>query len=188
MSAFDDLEHARRTIVVQDCSEHDDTAYGAVAEPASLFVPSADYSGDEVIRRISRWCQANHPADRSQINDGFHSFGELYRERSALTAALARQAQWQEKQVGVAPGTFAWVGRDASEGFDGFRTVLYLNLPTGQVSWHFSDEDATEFLAGIYRPSGFEQTRPGNRFTYDGHDTSEKHRRVEVFARTEVTT
>lgn len=126
------------------------------------------------------------PEDRSQISDGYHTFGELYRERSALTAALARMMQrWEDDQHGDDDRArlMAWVGRDATAGMDGFRTVLYIALPTGQVSWHFSDADAVEFLGGIRILSSYELTRQGNAFVYDGHDTPTKHARVEEFAR-----
>lgn len=112
--------------------------------------------------------------DRSQLSDGYHTFAELYRERSALTAALARMAAWQEKQVGQPAGRFAGVLHDDQPGFDGFRTVLYIWLPAGQVSWHFSDADAAEFLKGV----------PPFIGSYDGHDTPTKYDRLEEFART----
>lgn len=106
--------------------------------------------------------------DRKKISDGYHTFGELYRERSALTAALGRMANDL-----IGPHS-ARIGYDAQPGFDGCRTVLYIQLPTGQVSWHFSDEDV-ELLAGI--------PRGGDVVEYDGHTTLQKYARVEHFAK-----
>src|SRR5665213_2988697 len=85
---------------------------------------------------------------RDLLSDGYHTFRELYRERSALTAALARAL----RGLGLMAGnydTLAYKDHDEQPGFDGYRTVLYLKLPTGQVSWHFSDADAAEFLADV---------------------------------------
>jgi hypothetical protein len=111
---------------------------------------------------------------RADLSDGFHTFRELYRERSALTAALARMFLSSDaNQRGR-----AWIGFDTQPGFDGYRTVLYIDLPgVGQVSWHFADDDATEFLRGF--PSSMSSAQP----PYDGHTTAEKHERVERFAR-----
>lgn len=103
--------------------------------------------------------------DLSQVSDGYHAFAELYRERSALTAALARSA--------LAGVGYAYTLQDEQPGFDGYRTVLYIDLPTGQVSWHFSDADAADFLQGI----------PDAGKPYDGHDTATKYLRVEAFAK-----
>ncbi|HZX67889.1 MAG TPA: hypothetical protein VFE70_03340, partial [Candidatus Elarobacter sp.] len=99
-----------------------------------------------------------------------HTFAELYRERSALAAALAKRVLMEELKTGVPRGTFAGIRHDDQPGIDGYRTVLYIELPTGQVSWHFNDAGATDFLDGIPRYLG----------TYDGHTTPEKCRRIET--------
>lgn len=123
--------------------------------------------------------------DADQITDGFHTFGELYRERAALTAIVAKLLLEvadldEDRHREPADLGEAWVGFDGQPGFDGYRTVLYLRLPTGQVSWHFSDAEAKEFLGGIPRDK-----RKLKRRRYDGHDTPTKHARVEAFARGE---
>jgi hypothetical protein len=62
----------------------------------------------------------------------------------------------------------AGVGRTAIEGWDPeWENVVYIDLPTGQVSWHFHDDHAHLFASL--------QKYPG---TWDGHDTPEKYRRV----------
>lgn len=122
----------------------------------------------------------NHKAvlrdERDVITDGFHTFGELYRERSALTAALARMAL-EQNEYGF-NDCDAWIDRD-NNGQLGFCTVLYVLLPTGQVSWHFSDADAADLLKWIPK------RRPAKSRQYDGHSTQEKFARVESFARHE---
>lgn len=68
----------------------------------------------------------------------------------------------------------AGVARTAIEGWDPeWENCVYIDLPTGQVSWHFHDNHAHLF-ARLPRYAG----------TWDGHDTSEKYRRLaELHAR-----
>jgi hypothetical protein len=103
---------------------------------------------------------------RENPSDGYHTFAELYRERAALTALVAR--------LWIAEGGAAGVYRDDRPDMAGWQTVLAIGLPSGQVSWHFSDADAAEFLAGL----------PPFTEPYDGHTTPEKYARVEETART----
>jgi len=48
--------------------------------------------------------------------------------------------------------------------------VLLVRLPTGQVSWHYSDEDAKKYLSHVPRVTN----------DWDGHNTEEKYNRVEA--------
>lgn len=50
---------------------------------------------------------------------------------------------------------------------DGFRNVLYADLPTGQVSWHIEDDHL--FLFDFVAPYEGE---------FDGHTTTEKYQRL----------
>lgn len=59
----------------------------------------------------------------------------------------------------------AWYAKDLA-GEDGFRTVLFLDLPTGQVSWHVPD-DLVPLLPAIVGEN-----------EWDGHTTREKHARI----------
>ena len=74
-----------------------------------------------------------------------------YRERAQMAVALAR----------LFP---SWVDIDLGESD---WLVLYVQLPTGQVSWHFSPSDR-DLLDGI--------TVGGE--TWDGHTTEEKYARL----------
>jgi hypothetical protein len=85
-----------------------------------------------------------------------------YRERNQLAAALARAA--------IAMGFRAGVGEHPEgdkEWEPDWRTILFIDLPTGQLSWHFHDSE-WPLLAGL----------PRYRGDYDGHSTAEKYRRL----------
>jgi hypothetical protein len=78
-----------------------------------------------------------------------------YLERNQVVAALARCYP-------------SGVARTAIEGWsDDWHGCVYIDLPTGQVSWHFHDSQAYLF-DGLPPYSG----------TWDGHDTPEKYRRL----------
>lgn len=81
---------------------------------------------------------------------------DVYSERAAVVIALARAAR--------ALGHDAYIGEDPEEPE---WPVLFIELPTGQVSWHIWPED----LVGV---DDFD--RAGD--AWDGHDTEEKYRRL----------
>jgi hypothetical protein len=76
----------------------------------------------------------------------------LYRERAHLVALLAAL---YPSSIGTDPAEPDW-------------PVVYITLPTGQVSWHFSPDDQ-DLLFGVPRD---DNTR------WDGHTTDEKYRRI----------
>lgn len=78
-----------------------------------------------------------------------------YHERNMVVAALAK----------LFPSGTA---RTAIEGWDSaWHGCVYIDLPTGQVSWHYHDNEAHLFAE---LPS---YTKP-----WDGHTTEEKYRRL----------
>lgn len=78
-----------------------------------------------------------------------------YLERNRVVALLAR----------LFP---SGVARTAIEGWsDDWHGCVYIDLPTGQVSWHFHDSHAFLF-----------EGLPPYRGTWDGHTTQEKYERV----------
>jgi hypothetical protein len=81
-----------------------------------------------------------------------------YAERNKLVAALIRITGWP---ACMAPDFDA----------PGY-TVVYVESPAGQLSWHVSDEEIDQFLAlGLpWRPWA-----PG---VWDGHTTEEKYERL----------
>ena len=93
-----------------------------------------------------------------------------YTERNRLVAALARLIMAsQEVQRAGAPGV-AWLAdHDPSdENWDPeWRTIVFIDGPTGQMSWHLHDSDVPLF-DGL----------PRGPNSWDGHTTSEKYDRV----------
>ncbi len=84
-----------------------------------------------------------------------------YHERNLCVALIARMAL----ASGLHAGTKQHPAEDASWE-DDWRTILLIDLPTGQVSWHFHDSEL-ELLEGL----------PGYQGQWDGHDTPTKYER-----------
>lgn len=89
-----------------------------------------------------------------------------YLERNQCVALIARMA--------IALGLPVAVTKTAIEGWsEDWHGCIYIGLPTGQVSWHFHDNQAHLF-----------DDLPQRSETWDGHDTPEKYRRVRDAFRT----
>lgn len=83
-----------------------------------------------------------------------------YLERNRCVALVARMALALGRQAGIA--------RTAIEGWSAdWHGCVYIDLPTGQASWHFHDSQAHLF-AGLPPYAG----------AWDGHDTPTKYERV----------
>ena len=86
-----------------------------------------------------------------------------YLERNRCVALIARMA--------LAMGLRAWVTRTAIEGWsEDWHGCVYVELPTGQCSWHFHDSQEPLF-------AGIPQLPPGE-VPWDGHTTEVKYERV----------
>ena len=84
-----------------------------------------------------------------------------YEERNRCVALIARMA--------VAMGYRAGVAKTAIEGWsEDWHGCVYIDLPTGQASWHYHDTHAHLF-----------EGLPEYPAPWDGHDTPEKYRRVD---------
>jgi hypothetical protein len=90
--------------------------------------------------------------DLAAATDAQPAINAAYRERAHLVAHLAAQY----------PSS---IGTDPAE--PEYR-VVYVQLPTGQVSWHVSRDDSD--LISFLLPDGTK---------WDGHDTDEKYRRLD---------
>jgi hypothetical protein len=78
-----------------------------------------------------------------------------YLERNRVVAALAKCFP-------------SGIARTAIEGWsEDWHGCVYIDLPTGQVSWHYHDSQAYLF-----------ECLPPYAKPWDGHDTEEKYRRV----------
>jgi hypothetical protein len=80
-----------------------------------------------LFREGDRWV----PSDgirTSEIWDGYHTFGELYDHRRALTAALMKvmPASWRSKNHHPEDDMM----------FDGYF-IVGMNLPTGKITYHY---------------------------------------------------
>lgn len=107
---------------------------------------------------------------RAALADADVAKDTAYRERNAVVAALARAA--------IALGRSAWLGEHdpSDEAWEkDWRGIVFVDLPTGQVSWHIHDSERPlfEFLSV---PSLV--ALKGVRSTYDGHTTPEKYERL----------
>ena len=85
-----------------------------------------------------------------------------YKERNQVVAALARAAMLLGWKVGLR--------KTAIEGWDAdWHNCVFIDLPTGQASWHFHDSELPLFR-GL----------PDYDATWDGHTTPEKYERLEA--------
>ena len=79
----------------------------------------------------------------------------VYNERNRLVALMARLFPSGLKKTAIPGWDEAWHG------------CVYIDLPTGQASWHFHDREAHLF-DGLPPYSG----------EWDGHSTDEKYERI----------
>lgn len=109
---------------------------------------------DELVKQM-RALQDEVPKLRQQ-KDG------AYAERNKLVAFLAHMA--------LSLGWKAGVGQHPEEDTSwerDWRTIVFIDLPTGQVSWHFHDSEEA-LLLGL----------PAYEGAWDGHSNPEKWSRV----------
>lgn len=83
-----------------------------------------------------------------------------YAERNKAVAGLAALAMRLGYRVGIKLTEI--------EGWDpAWHNCVYMDLPTGQVSWHYHDREGHLF-----------DFLPRYAGTWDGHDTEEKYKRL----------
>ncbi len=97
------------------------------------------------------------------VRDHQRRIDNTYTERNRLAALAAVLAH----RHGLAAGSRKHEG----EAEPGWSTVVVIDLPTGQVSWHLPDVEADAFTSGL-------PEYPGR---WDGHTTDEKHARIDNF-------
>lgn len=85
---------------------------------------------------------------------------EAYRERNLCVSLIARMALQLGLKVGIAK-------TDIEGWSDDWQNCVYIDLPTGQVSWHYNDIEAGLFVE-----------LPAYSGAWDGHDTTTKYHRV----------
>lgn len=110
--------------------------------------------GEHDFETLARWCLPTQVAALRAQKDN------AYDERNKCVVAMARMAHALGCDVGV--------GRHVGDDWeDDWRSILFIDLPTGQVSWHFHDSEL-ELLADL----------PRYVAPWDGHSTSEKYHRL----------
>jgi hypothetical protein len=100
------------------------------------------------------------------VSDGYHTFSELYETRCALTAALLNTLH----KSGVETCK-SWRHSDGKPCFGGGWFVVFANIPTGQISFHYPEKDWDKFNIPE-RSTGYE---------WDGHDTKDVLERLLSF-------
>lgn len=90
---------------------------------------------------------------------------DLYEERARVVVALARACRALGMEVGFADDKDMPADKAAE------WPVLFIELPTGQVSWHIHHRDRAAFAPWI---GGF-------KGTWDGHTTEQKYERLHAF-------
>lgn len=99
-------------------------------EPLNLRVASG-HGTDTIHALLSQTLRAL-PGGAGQISDGFHTFGELYDHRRALTAVLA---------AGGASMGESWRSKahhpEDSPMFEGGYFIVGIELPTGTITYHY---------------------------------------------------
>lgn len=89
-----------------------------------------------LFREGNRWVPSDG-IETSEITDGYHTFGELYAHRRALTAALAAcLPSWRSKEHHP----------DGDPMFPGYF-IVGVDLPTGTVTYHYKLKHWDDFVA-----------------------------------------
>lgn len=100
--------------------------------------------------------------DTDNISDGYHTFGELYDHRRALTRALMltnKEISWRSKNHHP----------DDSPMFEGGYFIVGMDLPDGQMSYHYKLSHWNDFDGVTELPHAPK---------YDGHTAEDTVRRL----------
>ena len=120
-------------------------------------------------KRLREWEHGLHSGRTFVVGD---SEAERYRARK--DEALTERNRLVALLAGIVLATGGKAGLREHEDVPGedwdpaWRTLVCIDLPTGQVSWHIHDRDVG-LVAGL----------PAYEGKWDGHDTQEKYLRVE---------
>jgi len=96
---------------------------------------------------------------KQQVSDGYHTFGQLYETRCALTAALFNTLH----KTKTAVVSKSWRHHDQELCFGGGWFVVQAQLDTGQISFHY-EERFWDFFDIPEVTDGYE---------WDGHTTDD---------------
>lgn len=108
-----------------------------------------------------------------ETSDGFHTFTELYRYRLLYNAALFNQ--WQEDLMSAdGPGYWvhkSWRHHDGELCFGGGWFIVMADLPTGQISNHYTGDAWDLFKIPVQQKAT----------PWDGHTPDEAADRLQRF-------
>jgi hypothetical protein len=93
------------------------------------------------------------------LQEAINAKNMAYSERNKMLVAVCRMA--------IALGCNAGLGKHVGNWEEDWRNIVFIDLPSGQVSWHLHDCELNLF--------SFLPTYNG---TWDGHSTQEKWDRV----------
>lgn len=99
------------------------------------------------------------------VSDGYHTFDELYRHRALLTAVLFQQLAKQDRY----DVHKALLHADGTR-LDGYFVVM-AELPTGQISYHYPNNDWNRFPIPARERAN----------SWDGHTADDVLKRLEQF-------
>lgn len=130
--------------------QSDDDVVGELFQ--SLHLNGVTLEGDNP-RPAMRAIIARHVASKVAAQKGYTD--GAYAERNQLVAGLSKLYPAGQKKTAI-------------EGWDEtWHNCIYIDLPTGQVSWHIHDNEMAQFVH-----------LPPYAGEWDGHDTPEKYRRL----------
>ncbi len=103
--------------------------------------------GVDTIRSLLGQSLRALPGGADKITDGYHTFGELYDHRRALTAVVAAWAAWATRTSEPA----AWRSKahhpDDSPMFEGGYFIVGIELDTGTITYHYKLSHWDDFAA-----------------------------------------
>lgn len=122
------------------------------------------YQGEELVRAVFCACSFAAPEEVvpticESVKAVIQQKDAAYKERNALVALLSK----------VFP---AWLERhpeDDKDWEDDWRWIVFIELPTGQCSWHIHDSEYPAFAEYLNEKKG-----P----SWDAHTTEEKYKRI----------
>jgi len=104
------------------------------------------------------------------LSDAMETFNNAknsaYKERNQVVVALAKLAYL----AGFNAGRAIHVDKPGEIWEDDWRTVVFIDLPSGQVSWHLHDSEGH-----------LTKDLPLYNGKYDGHTTEQKYERLSAF-------
>lgn len=140
-------------------------------------------TGDHTQRLAQRLIEISNEHSLEMTDDARHSLESaaeqllFLKQRVAMTDTVCDAVYLERNQVVAALAKCfpSGIARTAIEGWaPEWHGCVYIDLPTGQASWHYHDREAHLF-----------EGLPPYAGQWDGHDTPEKYRRLAALWRLE---